>query len=113
MAKNIAAPSPIEALPGFVIVTPLEEKTVTSGNSTGVSFTIADSQKDKDLAGVVLEVGPCLKEVINGNVIETPAPNLKPGDKVVHSTYYTAPYQHQGKYYRLVAFRDLRGRIKE
>lgn len=111
MAKNIAAhQSPFDPLPGFIVVTPLEEKTI-SGNS-GVSFTISDSQKDKDLAGVVVAVGEALTEVINGNIITTPKPEVKVGDKIVHSTYYAAPYLHQGKYYRFIAFRDLRSKIK-
>lgn len=95
--------SPIVPSPGYVVLDPVEKDTRTASG-----LMLPEQVQEEPLIGIVLAFGgPVhLREMVKHSPVEE-------GDKAVYKKYKEQSIKIKGEEYRIVAFEDIIGVIKD
>jgi chaperonin GroES len=88
----------LKAVEDKVIVEPIEEEQVSSSG-----LVLTNLNKEIPDQGVIIDVGPGLL-LGNGQMM---IPDVEVGQKVIFSKYGGTDVEHDGKTYKILAYRDI------
>jgi len=94
----------IRPLPGYILISPLEEKNITAG---GV-YT-SEKSKDKPSRGKVAAVGEKMETFSGGSEIRYVTSPVEKGQTVIYKKWTNQEVVVKGKTYLLVKFSELLG----